>query len=81
MSSLYMQFGGDKIRNHVLYLAPLIALKMSDKEGAIIDTVFCLPSIYMPNPKKPKNVIFSPWGRENIQNDVTQPVQTSKHPK
>ena len=54
---------------------------MSDKKGATIDTVFCPPSIYMPDPKKTKIVIFSPWGREKIQNDVAQPVQTPEHPK
>jgi len=43
---------------------------MSDKEGAAIDTVFCPPSICVPDHKKSKNIIFSPWGRENIQNDV-----------
>ena len=31
-----------------------------------VDTVFCLPSIFMQDPKKFQNIIFSPWGRENI---------------
>jgi len=43
---------------------------MSDKAGATIDTVFCLPLICMPDLEKSKNIIFSPWGYENIQNDV-----------
>ena len=47
----------------------------------VVDTVFCLPSICMQDPEKSKNVIFSPQGRENIQNDVMQPVQTLEHPK
>ena len=60
MSSLYMQFGGDKIWNHVLYLTPLIALEMSYKEGAVINTVFCPPMIWVPDLEKSKNIIFSP---------------------
>ena len=67
VSSLHAQFGGDKIRNHILYLTPLIAIKMPDKEGVVIDTVF---SICVPDLKKSKNISFSPWGRKNIQNDV-----------
>ena len=31
--------------------------------------------------KKPKNIIFSPWDRENIQNDIAQPVRTPEHSK
>ena len=69
------------MRNHVLYTTPLIALEISDKEGAAVDTVFCLPSICVPNPKKPKNIIFSPLGHENIYNGVAQPVRTLEHPK
>ena len=42
MSTLHTQFKGDKIRNHVLYPTPLIALEMSDKVGAVVDTIFCL---------------------------------------
>ena len=30
-----------------------------------VDTVFCPPSIYMSDPKKSKDTICSPWGREN----------------
>ena len=33
MNSLCLQIRGNKIRNHVLYLTPLIAHEMSDKEG------------------------------------------------
>jgi len=33
---------------------------------ASIDTIFCLPLICMSNPEKSKNIISSPWGRENI---------------
>ena len=50
------------MRNHVLYLTPLIALEISDKEGAVVDTIFCPPSICMPDPENSKNIIFSPWG-------------------
>ena len=28
------------MRNHILYLKPFIELKISDKEGAAVDTVF-----------------------------------------
>ena len=63
MSSLHMQFDGDKIRNHVLYATPLIALEKSNKEEAAVDTVFCPPSICVPDPK---NIIFFPWACENI---------------
>ena len=66
MSSLHMQFGSDKIRNHVLYPTPFIALKMSDKVGAAVDTLFCPPLICVLDLEKSKNIIFSPWGRENI---------------
>ena len=60
------KFGGNKIRNHVLYLTPLIALKISKKEGAAVDTVFCPTSICVLDPEKSKNIIFSPWGHKNI---------------
>ena len=39
---------------------------MLDKEGAIVDTIFCLPSIYVSYPKNSKNIIYSPWDRKNI---------------
>ena len=52
--------------NYVLYPTPLIAIEMSDKEAAIVDTVFYLPSICMLNPKNAKNVNFLPWGCGNI---------------
>ena len=48
---------------------------------AYVDIVFCPPSICVPNSEKFKNIIFSPWGRKNIQSDVVQPVQTSEHLK
>ena len=35
----------------------------------------------MPDPEKSKNIIFSPWGHQNIQNDVAQLVQTPEHLK
>jgi len=31
-----------------------------------VDTVFCLPSICVPDPEKSKNIIFSPWGHKKI---------------
>ena len=49
--------------------------------GVSVDTVFFPPSICMLNPKKPKNIIFSPWGHENIYNGMTQPVWTLEHSK
>ena len=70
MNSICTQFRGNKIWNHVLYPTPLIALKISDKEGETVDTVFCPPLICMLNLEKSKNIIFSPWGCENIQNDI-----------
>ena len=57
MNNLFTQFRGDKMRNHILYPTPLIALEISDKEGAAVDTIFCPPLIYVSNPKKPKNII------------------------
>ena len=60
------KFGGNKIRNHILYLTPLIALKISKKEGAAVDTVFCPTSICVLDLEKSKNIIFSPWGHKNI---------------
>ena len=81
MNSLCTQFRGDKMRNHVLYLTPLIALEISNKERAAISTVFCPPSICVPNPEKPKNIIFSPWGHENIYNGIAQLVWTPKRSK
>ena len=53
------KFGGKKNRNHVLYLPPLIALKMLVKEKAVVDTVVCPPSICALDPEKFKNIIFS----------------------
>ena len=41
-----------------------------------VDTVFYPPLICVPDPKKPKKIIFSPWGHENIYNGMAQPVQT-----
>ena len=46
-----------------------------------VDTVFCLPSICMPDLKKSKNIIFHPWGHENVQNYVAQLIRTLEHPK
>ena len=54
MNGLCTQFRGHKMRNHILYLTPLIAAEISDKEGAAVDIVFCPPLIYASNPKKPK---------------------------
>ena len=79
--SFCMQFQGNKMQNHVFYLTPFIALEMSDKEEEAIDTIFCPPSICIPDPKKSKNIIFSPQGSRNIQIDVAQPVRASKYLK
>ena len=46
-----------------------------------LDTVFCLPSICVPNPENSKNIIFSPWGHGNIYIDVAQPVRTAEYLK
>ena len=45
-----------------------------------VDIVFCLPSICL-DPENFKNMIFSPWGCENIYIDVAQPVRASEHSK
>ena len=66
VSSLHTLFRGDKIQNHVLYSTHLIALEMLDKERAAVDTVFCPLSIYVLDPEKSKDIIFSLWGHENI---------------
>ena len=50
-------------------------------KNASVDTIFYLPSICMLDPEKSKNIIFSPWGRENIQNSVVRPVRASEHLK
>ena len=52
--------------NYVLYLTPLIALKISDKERAAIDIVFCPSSICVSVPRNSKYIIIFPWGRGNI---------------
>ena len=64
--SFHTQFWGNKMRNYVLYLTPLITLEISDKERATVDTVFFLPSICVLNPKNSKNIIFRPWGCRNM---------------
>ena len=69
------------MRNYAFHPTPLIALEISDKEGAAVDTIFCPLLICMPDPEKSKNIIFSPWGHENIYNDMAQPVQTSERTK
>ena len=56
-------------------------MEMSDKEGAILDTVFCLPSICVSDPEKSQNIIFTLEGRENIQNDAAQPVRALEQPQ
>ena len=60
MNNLCTQFRGNKMWNRILYLTPLIAPKILDKEGVAVNTVFCLPSNYASEPEKPKNIIFSP---------------------
>ena len=52
--------------NYVLYPTPLIAIGMSNKEGAAVDTIFSLPMVCLLDPENSKNIIFSPWGHENI---------------
>ena len=50
-------------------------------KNAFVDTIFYPPSICMLDPEKFKNIIFSPWGRKNIQNSVVRPVRASEHLK
>jgi len=35
----------------------------------------------MPDPEKPKDTIFSPWGHENIYNGVEQLIRKLKRSK
>ena len=76
--SLYTQFWGNKMRNHVLYLTPLIALEMWDKERATIDTIFCLPSICVLDPENSKNINYSPRGCGKIYIDAMQRIKALK---
>ena len=46
-----------------------------------VDTVFCPPSIYVPNLENFKNIIFSPWGHRNIKIDMAQPVLALEYSK
>ena len=64
--SFHMQFWGNKMRNYVLSLTPLIALKISNKERVAVDTIFFLHSICVLNPENSKNIIFRPWGCRNM---------------
>ena len=67
MSSSHLtQFWGDKMQNYVLYLTPLLAIKMSNKEGVTVDTVFYLPQICMSGLENFKNINFLPWDCRNI---------------
>ena len=56
-------------------------IKITKLGKTIVDTIFCLPSICVLDLEKPKNIIFSPWGHENIYSGVVQPVWTSEHLK
>ena len=62
---------------------PNITTKPSSKKKPFldVDTVFCSPSICVLDLKKSKNIIFSPWGCEDIQNDMGQLVRTLEHLK
>ena len=66
---------------HCNHLAGHINKEMTMNSVPYVDTIFCPSSIYVLDPKKSKNIIFSLGGRENIQNDVAQPVRTPEHPK
>ena len=81
--SFRMQFWGNKMRNHILCSTPLIALKILNKEGAAVDTVFYLLSICVPDSKNSKNIIFPPRGYGNIyfKFNMAQHVWTSEHSK
>ena len=57
------------------------SLLMSWLVAIFVDIVFCPPSIRMQDLEKSQNIIFSPWGRKNIQNDMAQPIQALGHPK
>ena len=54
---------------------------MVHKLNVCVDIVFYLPSICMPDLEKYKNLIFSPWGHQNIYNGVAQLVWTPERLK
>ena len=56
--SFLSQFWGNEMRNHVLYPTPLIALETSNKEKAVVDTVFCPPQFACWTPKILKILYF-----------------------
>ena len=38
------------MRSYVIYPIPLITIEMSNKDRTAVDTVFCPPSVYVPDP-------------------------------
>lgn len=45
---------GNKKRNHILYPTTPIAFEVLDKKGALVNLVFCLPSICVLDPESSK---------------------------
>jgi len=39
------------MQNHVVYPTSLIVIEILDKEWVVVDTIFCLPTICVPDPK------------------------------
>ena len=62
-------------------LPSILSLVLELLSKHIVDIVFCSSTICVLDSKKSKNIVFSLLGRENIQNDVAQPVRTPEHPK
>ena len=51
-------------------LPSILSLVLELLSKHIVDTVFCSSTICVLDSKKSKNIVFSLWGHENIQNDV-----------
>ena len=62
-------------------LPSILSLVLELLSKHIVDIVFCSSTICVLDSKKSKNIVFSLLGRENIQNDVVQPVRTPEHLK
>ena len=70
-----------KVFHHFYMTHVHILRRRNSISCTFVDIVFCPPSICKPDPEKSRNIIFSPWGHENIQNSVAWPVQALEHLK
>ena len=62
-------------------LSSIMSLVLELLSKHIVDTVFFSSTICVLDSKKSKNIFFSLWGCENIQNDMAQPLGTPEYPK